>query len=720
MAYQKKYPRKQNNVLHGYETFNTIFTLSGVSEEELVNRDYLNTPAHDIIARSGGIGNPNISSTGAPEGGPPGILSQFSREYADSVSVLSRGHDVFFEDVNILSTCGPSVERGLGNFTRMNFKIHEPYSITLIEKIRAATRLNGFLDYQDAPLMLTIEFIGNNEATPGRIPGITNKATGEIVGRLPKKYIPILITRVDFDVNEGGAVYDVTAVAYAEMAYDDRFKFPRTSINVKASNADEWAQEAMAQLDKAYEDEIEQKLRQYPDKIFFEIDGRVIEQAKAYSLDDKSSNLTANASSYQAPRFGFGETGLATPLKIRDAEGYANINTGLPFFFEDAIRGSFGYQDLIENFWPAYFNSTSGYSFAKTKTKADELSQAETIKDLISGPEFAKIIEENSYINWFKIKTTVQTDTTRFDQITKMHPKTVIYRAIPYRVHILKLIAAGINAGDVDWSSQAVKVYNYIYTGENLDIQNLRINYKTAYYLRSIKSADDKTQEEKGRSWAERLVPALFDRVFGPRNEIEPILPIRQYPTTLKGESTLSSTGPADRSQEFYDYLTNPEVDMMRLEMDILGDPDYLAQDTFNTISFFRRFDDDMGAGYNREKGSFNMDNEMPVIYLNYRLPDDIDESKGIMFDPEKPTRDGNLFFSGAYQVVKVESRFNNGEFIQTLTLVRLNNQSGPQAPASLVSASNLDTLDKGIKDAKDKIKKKSIDLGLGRIVDYF
>ena len=37
---------------------------------------------------------------------------------------------------------------------------------------------------------------------------------------------------------------------------------------------------------------------------------------------------------------------------------------------------------------------------------------------------------------------------------------------------------------------------------------------------------------------------------------------------------------------------------------------------------------------------------------------------------------DDNLFFDGAYQVSKVQSTMNQGQFLQTLTLVRLNNQS--------------------------------------------
>ena len=52
--------------------------------------------------------------------------------------------------------------------------------------------------------------------------------------------IPILIARVDFDVTEGGAKYSVVAVPYTDLAYDDRFKYPRRDAPSQATTL-EWA-----------------------------------------------------------------------------------------------------------------------------------------------------------------------------------------------------------------------------------------------------------------------------------------------------------------------------------------------------------------------------------------------------------------------------------------------------------------------------------------------
>ena len=41
------------NPLHQFASYNTIFTLSGVKEEELRDNTFLKNTPHDIIARSG-------------------------------------------------------------------------------------------------------------------------------------------------------------------------------------------------------------------------------------------------------------------------------------------------------------------------------------------------------------------------------------------------------------------------------------------------------------------------------------------------------------------------------------------------------------------------------------------------------------------------------------------------------------------------------------------
>mgnify|MGYP003126387478 CR=1 FL=1 len=60
-------------------------------------------------------------------------------------------------------------------------------------------------------------------------------------------------------------------------------------------------------------------------------------------------------------------------------------------------------------------------------------------------------------------------------------------------------------------------------------------------------------------------------------------MPLRQYPSVLKQVNFAKRISPQNaKAQEFYDYLLNPTADMMVVELEILGDPAYVAQDIFS------------------------------------------------------------------------------------------------------------------------------------------
>ena len=696
---------KEINPLHGAASYNTLFTLSGITEQEIRSKNFLSNAPHDIIARSGGIGNPRISN--GPFAGTGGAnaddkivrdaYKDFTGKYQDSIGILSRGHDMFIENVNILSTVGPNSERNLANFTKMDFEVHEPYGITLIEKVRAATALNGFQDYQDAPLLLTIEFKGFDEhGKPASFPGISNvqgDQTYTTDGIVRK--IPILIARVDFDVNEGGAKYQVIAVPYTDLAFDDRFKFPRTKVPIASNDAEQWAIDVAAHLDRQMEQEVAEKKRELKDTYIFKIDPEVRKNGGVYKSDSDTIHQASTVAQHaELVPFISGQAGAigAAQQTATVYKSYAEADsfTALTKFFEDAVRQSFGYISLVQNFWEGYLNSLGNDVSSK---------DPEGIRKVLESKKFAEDVAKDPFVPWFKIKGTVQTH-KEFDNITKMSRKTIIYRAMPYKIHILKLIGAGMSI-KADWSKYVRKEYNYLYTGDNLDVQNLRINYKTAYYMRNVREAKDTTETGQFMD----SVKSTITELFGKEQDPEPTLPLRQYPSILKGRSTMETTNLENiKAQEFYDYLTNPEADMMRIELEILGDPAYICQDMYVPVT---AADNEKPPGGDSQKNkvfdtglhSFNADQFMPCINLRYRLPDDIDENEGTMFSGTQKFRDENLFFSGVYQVVKVDSKFDNGQFLQTLTCVRMNNQSGEGAPISLVNSAQ-----KGSNDLKSAV----------------
>ena len=693
-----------DNPLHKFATYNTIFTLSGLGKEEIKELSYLKQTysPHEIIARSGGIvdANVNLANFKKKEDAlahrrrhsykfNEKINEKYDQE--PSVRILDAGHDIFFEDVNILSTVGPNPERGLANFTKMEFQLHEPFGITLVEKIRAACYINDFDDYQDAPLLLTIRWKGWDEH---------GKDKTILGGTTLTRKIPILITRMEFDVAEGGARYQIVAVPFGDMAHDDRFKFPRTILNFDAKVMDVpsrtfkrstvttprggWIGKIEAALKTQMDDEIKEKVRELPDTYRFVVHKKVAEFGKEFLNDlqlihhqqhmDFMDHIKALAGGrlYDEPT-----------VKIAHAEGSIDMHTALPKFFEDAIRTLHGYQMLAERFWYTWGNM-------QLQKRGESTNKENVAKKVIKYYEdtktFKKDLEKDQYVNWFMIKPSVFVDTSKFDDIRKVHPKTITYFAMPTKIHILKFIKPGVAFPDINWDEYVKKQYDYIYTGENIDVQDLKIFYKTAYYQRNVRPYH-KTSTFKGKyeafikSFAETVQGVFTLKHDKPVKYPEPLLPLRQEPSHIKGHSTISDTSPrTHKAQEFYDYITNPQVDMMRIELTILGDPQYICHDVYTPLK-----QDEAGnihysgsAGiYNSAWGSFNAEQYQPLVRVNYRLPDEINvKTEGLMFEKQLSYSE-NLFFNGVYQVTKVESRFNQGQFTQVLSLVRLNNQKG-------------------------------------------
>ena len=114
-----------------------------------------------------------------------------------------------------------------------------------------------------------------------------------------------------------------------------------------------------------------------------------------------------------------------------------------------------------------------------------------------------------------------------------------------------------------------------------------------------------------------------------------------------------------------------------------MGDPAFICQDQFITIHEDRsKRADGLGAGVISKKyGSFNAENFQPLIQLNFvRPPDDLSDRYNGTYNHQGPGDSIENTFKGIYQVTKVDSKFQQGQFLQTLYCVRLNQQQGSAA----------------------------------------
>ena len=189
----------RRNVLHDYNTYNYIFTLSSLSKEQVENPDsYANGVLNNgqensnfyIVAKSGGFKRNNTGTVG--EQGPNPSTYQW-KEGEDNL----RNKDLYIENVEFMTNMGLS---GIGNsnLLRGTFEIFEPYGVTgAYEQLYYASRFAGHQNYIGAPFLLVLDFIGRKSDRVNN-PETVDKAT---------RHMPIRIARSEMRVEAGGTRY---------------------------------------------------------------------------------------------------------------------------------------------------------------------------------------------------------------------------------------------------------------------------------------------------------------------------------------------------------------------------------------------------------------------------------------------------------------------------------------------------------------------------------
>jgi hypothetical protein len=713
----------EKNQLHKFASYNALFTLSGINESDMKNMSYLTKPTRNIIAKSGGIGD-------APKHKNSPVRDNVTITPIDSdptvdiaIGILDQKRDIFIDDVNILSTASPNFERNLGTFTKIEFKMTEPYQCSLLDKLKGAAARERYIDYHDAPFLLTIEFRGFDEKG-----GVMPLGPAE---NLTRK-IPVMIVKVEFDINEGGTTYQVQAVPYIDIAYDDRYKHVRKQVSVTIGTGETyetWCNDVQKHLNanglstlgnSQMDVEIKQGLRQLPDYYEFLVHPDLKGKLTFKTVQERLPKVgdTGQPAKYALDSAGiypgglkFKTTHVEPDEAVYDKEDLTNVNfsrdltndsidngfaafthtfnpgDALPKVIEDVVRVSDPFSLSLDTWYKGFAAASGAFN---EKTNIDKLSPEQIIKKVYEASEKGAnqntkdYVLKNSYIDWFRVVPSVQTMQHTFDSITNMHPKIITYTVIPYQVHINKFVIPGVTIPAPPNPEQSVrKSYNYIYTGDNVDVLNFHINYKAAFFLRNH-MPDQKTQQESGvtdkiNNWLKGLFdlnksPKSGDAATGQNNAYNTLLDTRQYPSLVKSKNTVGGLEENPRGVAFFDYLTNPEADMLRVELEILGDAAYLSDKTFIPTSAY--YQNEKSSNQDYEDGQFMYNNYLPVININFRFPDDPIEKQGVYFD-SRPT--SKLFFNGLYHLIKVDNKFESGRFTQILTLARLLNQDGKQ-----------------------------------------
>jgi hypothetical protein len=213
------------------------------------------------------------------------------------------------------------------------------------------------------------------------------------------------------------------------------------------------------------------------------------------------------------------------------------------------------------------------------------------------------------------------------------------------------------------------RVYDYMYTGKNVDVRRFNLNFNHLFYQafpygNSSGIFTDPTRNSS-HSQTGKAVPTNTSSGSSKKRTI-PASPQMANPELSKINKHGSNA--ARRNYDSIDALITSmhqaildNTDMITCELEILGDPYFLVT---GGIGNYKPGARDLGTTNNGEAPYQSSD---VIIAVNFKTPNDITANGSVEFTKAP--------FGGCFRVNKVRSKFSDGLFTQQLFLVRLPGQ---------------------------------------------
>ena len=601
------------------------------------------------------------------------VMSSAGRFESNRVQTSSGIPEYFINNFTMKATVGANQKTGNSNAFNFEWEIYEPYSMgLLLQSLQVAAKNAGFVNYlNDAVFVMRLDFQGYDEL-------------GRNYAVIKPKFFALKITKVTFQVNEGGSTYKMIAVPYNHLGFSDTINTMFNDVKIVPKN--------LGTVEEALSDPKGDSLVAALNKIETDLyNAEKIGVKDVYDIQfPKDSQDFQRADEIRPPG-----TATIDPTEEANKNRIKGNSSGTIEVFDSNPIGK-------SNFG---FNQTQGgnYPFRKhgdtvdsnglitrdnmtinPKTRTFQFSQGQTITAIINGiilsSEYARAAMDpknkvNGYIKWFKLD--VQIEMLEYDPKVGDFAKKFTYRVVPYLVHESIFTNPSTALDYTEIKKTITKGYNYIYTGANVDVLKFDIEINNMFFTGIAPSPEEQTAQQNNldqSSGTAAAQPKKSDTGQGPaalavvasggRSR-----PLRD-PALLEKEIT-GGAGVQDTAQKvaqaFHNAFTQSSTEMVTVNLEILGDPywvvdsgmgNYFAKPTTNNQI--------------TEDGTMNYESGDVFVYITFRTPSDVNTATGL-YDFGKEVKTSP--FSGIYRVTAVENIFDEA-FRQRLRLVRMPGQA--------------------------------------------
>ena len=681
------------NTLEQYTSFNTIFTLYALTPDEINKASYIRDgtePKNAILRSGGGLGDKKT-------------ITAFE---------TSGRVEYYIDNVEVESIIAPNDISGIGSSITVKFTVTEPYSIGMfLQSVLIAAKQAGYgANYTGAPYLLKMEFIGWDEDNRNNL---APKST---------RLLPFIITNITFEATEAGTQYAVDGFAWTGLSFLKEHQTIKTDVSLSGSTVLEILQTgsfngedntlSLAQIlnKKSETDENSNKSSDtgrkiISDRYVFLTPNKFFKNENSTEVENNSATKNtqaqpiktqANIPGGNSPSNTTNSLNVHTSSIISEFELEARTNVSeignsavgdgsienkdansIKHAFPNSVYDeSFGGISRVQGLLT--IDKSNTYNFKAGSKIEHIIEQIVLLSDYVyNAVEVIKNSPPDGLIPWFKVECEVYINSDQATlEATGRHPYVFVWKVVPYTVSVSIFKAPNKATSGIGKLSQKVsKEYNYIYTGQNKDILDFKLEFNTAYYNAISSNLNIKStaisSDNKNTSDKENVARNAEGK--GQSNE--------ESPTNI-GVSKLSTQGPVPSPEDninlriarsVHDAIINSNTDLITLDLTIKGDPFYIPTSNVGNYNVDRS---ESYPDLINEDGSINYQNGFVYVRVNFKTPIDYNQ-EGLMdfvkFDDTNTKTVSN--FSGIYRVMTINHSVQQNNFIQVLRLLRLNNQ---------------------------------------------
>lgn len=504
--------------------------------------------------------------------------------------------DLHIDNLEMSSYVGLSAQGRNTDVVNFSFDINEPYSNKFLAQIvKVHQRLNPGANWNNCFFALKIKWLGyKDDGTP--------------TGVIDTKTVPFILTSIHMKVTQSGSQYQCKALPTSHQALAPNNNVIPYHMELQGKTVSE----IIFGPSK-------------PDGIKC-LQDTLNEQEEKLAKEHKSVEI--------ANRYVFQINNSIGNSKVYSKERKKDQNFSLP----DPKRPG-NWISLQKGVLPLETENTMFRSINGSKI-------TDFINQVVSSSDYVENLASGTF--W---RVNVDTQFNGWDKKRNDWAKIFIYNIEPFKVK-------GISPPHIDpppvTEKDCVRNYNYLWTGLNKDILKLELDFKAAFWSAQNATRENYIKQDPLTVGRDSNIPDSTGNTGG--NAASP-LDVRRAMQPAHGlanrqnTSNISDTDKRMKLQDIMQYIYDKSVDLVSLELQIVGDPDWIS------------------AHNNGIKDAIDFRGSDQYVYLRSKAPDTDYQDNGL-FD----TGQGSVI-QGAYKVLNIRSSFRGGSFTQLLKLIRSTNQ---------------------------------------------